>query len=143
MINTTRNARLAFCLAATIASSSGCGEDAPTLVPVHGKVLLNDKPLTTGRLMTVTEAGHGAGASINSDGSFDLKTYESGKGTDGAVPGTHKVAVSEYDNADTVTDAPRDKSPIPERYANAETSELTIEVKAGGENAPVLKLTSP
>lgn len=143
MINILRNMHLVLSLATTIACGSGCGDSSTPLAPVHGTILLNDKLLTTGRLMTVTDAGHGAGAFINSDGSFELKTYESGQGTDGAVPGTHHVAVSEYDSADTVSDASHGKSPIPKRYANAATSELTIEVEADGENSPVLKLTAP
>jgi hypothetical protein len=95
-------------------------------------------------LTTVPDAGHGAAALIESDGAFELKTYESGVGSEGALPGTHEVAVIATEEPATKDpDAAPGKSLIPKRYNTPETSQLTIEVKAEGENAPVLKLTSP
>lgn len=142
-MNNARRHRLLL-IGTIIIACWGCGDDKPALVPVHGTVLLNDKPMTTGKLTTVTEAAHGAAAFIQPDGTFELKTYESGVGSDGASPGMHKVAViATEEPASNDPDAAPGKSLIPKRYNVPETSQLTIEVKADGENAPVLKLTSP
>lgn len=139
MNNLTRHGRLlSYCLAAAV----GCGGDEkPNLLPVHGTVMLNGQPLATGQVVTMLETGRGAAGQIQPDGTFELTTYEKG---DGALPGTHKAAVTAYENSDmTDPEADLGKSLVPERYGNPETSGLTIDVTADGENAPVLELTSP
>ena len=130
---------LAFAIAASFLVFTGCGSKTPAVAPVKGIVLLDDKPLTTGRVMTLPSAGRGANGLIEKDGSFKLSTF--GKG-DGALIGTHKVAVVAYENQGTGPEA-TNKSLVPEQYTNPETSGFTIDVKAGEVNAPTLKLTSP
>ena len=124
-----------------ILAAVGCGDGAPSVTPVRGKVTFNGQPLTTGRVMTMPTAGRGAGGEIKPDGTFELTTPDYGEG---AIPGAHKVAVRAFDDSG-VTDPElvSGKSLIPARYANPMTSELTIEVSADGENAPTLELTSP
>jgi hypothetical protein len=120
-------------------SSFGCGGKTPSIVPVRGKVLLNGQPLTTGRVLTQPSAGRGANGIIKSDGTFELSTLGD---RDGASPGTHKVAVVAYQSVGAGPEAGPGNLLVPERYTNPESSGLTIEVTADGENAPVLELTS-
>lgn len=118
----------------------GCGPQRPAIAPVHGKVFIDDRPLTQGRVVAVPSSGRGANGIIQSDGSFQLSTY--GK-NDGALVGTHKVAVVAYEGAGAGgPESSLGKLLVPQRYINPETSGLTIEVASGDDNAPVLKLQS-
>lgn len=129
------------CFALIIVGAIGCTDKTPGVAPVHGKVTVNGQPLSTGRVMTMPAAGRGAGGEIKPDGTFELTTPDYGAG---ALPGTHKVAVRAYDDAGVADpETTSGKSLVPARYANPMTSGLTIEVKADGENAPTLELTSP
>jgi hypothetical protein len=69
-----------------------------------------------------------------------LKTFAP---NDGAAIGTHKVAVVAFEGEPKGPEAAAAKLIVPQRYANPETSGLTIEVKPDGDNSPELKLTSP
>ena len=110
------------------------------MAPVEGKVLLNGQPMTAGRVMTTPPSGRGANGIIQVDGTFELKTHNVG---DGALVGTHTVAVVAYEGKATGPEAGPGKLLVPQRYINDMTSGLTIEVKADEENAPVLELASP
>lgn len=138
-----RRASLAATLALAAFGSLGCGGEGPALVPVKGKVLLNGQPLTTGNVTTMPPSGRGAFGPIQSDGTFELTSGREA----GALVGLHKVAVvavegEAFQGAEAPATGPA-KSLVPQRYNNPETSKLTIEVKADGENAPVLELTTP
>ena len=123
-----------------VAACAGCRSNSSPVAVVRGKIQLDDKPLANGFVITVPSAGRGAKGVIR-NGEFELGTFST---SDGAVIGTHKVAV-------TATEAPQGAGPeaaagkllVPERYTNPDASELTIDVKAGEVNAPTLKLTSP
>jgi hypothetical protein len=129
-----------LCIAAFI-GALGCSGEKSDLAPVRGKVLLNDQPMEFGRVMTVPQAGRGSAGEIQPDGTFMLTTNDDG---DGAAIGVHKVAVTTMTTAPVADpEAVGAESQVPARYSNPETSKLTIEVKADGENSPVLKLTSP
>src|SRR5438132_12618298 len=71
---------------------AGCGPKSP-VAPVRGTVLLNDKPLATGAVMTLPKGGRGAQAAIN-NGEFTLGTF--GKAY-GALIGTHQVVVVSFE----------------------------------------------
>jgi hypothetical protein len=91
-------------------------------------------------VITLPDGGRGANAAIQPDGSFTLKSREQ----EGAVIGTHKVAVVAYQGqAGAGPEASAGKLIVPERYINPDTSGLTIEVKGGEPNQTELKLTSP
>src|SRR5436190_1962139 len=106
-------------------NSPGCGAKSDTGI-VHGKVMLDGKPLTSGTVMTLPPAGRGA-AGVIQDGDFDLKT----NGKEGAVAGTHKVGVSANEQPQGAgPEAPAGKSLIPDKYTNPNSSGLTIDVKA-------------
>jgi hypothetical protein len=116
----------------------GC-EKKPFLVQVHGKVLLDGQPLATGGVITSLDTGRGAQGSIN-NGEFQLSTFGV---NDGALIGTHRIAVVAYEQRPGAgPEAPPGKLLVPQRYTNPETSDLTIEVKAGEVNSPTLKLIS-
>lgn len=114
----------------------GCG-GGDDLAPVDGMVRLNGEPLTRGIVTFTPEAGRSASGTINSDGTFRLGTYDE---RDGALVGTHGVSITATEassgrpnfDSDRVT-PPKDLS-VPPRYASAETSGLTFEVKAGESN---------
>src|SRR5689334_17734513 len=125
-----------------LAAVAGCGPSKPPMAPVKGKVTLNGQPLKTGSILTVPEAGKGAYALIGPDGYFELGTYAK---TDGALVGTHKVAVvaAAENKGRKGPEGSGTKLLVPDRYVNVEMSQLTIEVKPGETNTPTLELTSP
>ena len=88
-------------------------------VPVKGKVTYKGKPLTQGEIVFEPEsAGREAHGGIQSDGTFELTTYKQG---DGAVPGTHRVAVTGTSKKDAV----------PTKYKNVSSSKTQVEVAEG------------
>ena len=116
---------------------SGCGGSAPekaaslsSTVAVKGKVSLKGKPLTQGSVsFEPTDGGREAFGNINSDGSFTLTTFAK---EDGAVRGTHRVAVKAAGGGK--------KDPVPLKYQSYSSSgvevtvaedkpEITIELK--------------
>lgn len=80
-----------------------------------------------------------ASGQIQSDGKFVMSTYEHG---DGVQVGSHAVVVNEVP-PDEFSGMPAERRVrIPQRYASAGTSGLTIDVKSGEDNFLELKLTS-
>lgn len=116
----------------------GCGDSTTDLAPVKGIVLLDGKPLTSGRVSAVPAKGRGANGVIGADGTFELTTENPG---DGAAVGTHTVSVVSMSPGSGGPEGPRGKLLVPEKYTNDLTSGLTIEVKPG-ENNVKLELTS-
>jgi hypothetical protein len=118
---------------------AGCGQSGPATAPVKGKVTLDGQPLTTGRVITLPEADRGANGLIAPDGTFELSTFSD---RDGATLGKHKVGVVAFEATAGGPESPTGRSLVPERYNNPETSNLTIDVKVGGDNFAELSLTS-
>ncbi len=131
---------LIVAVAVALVPCPGCGGNTPEVAPVEGKVLISGQPLTTGRIITTPAAGRGATGYIQQDGTFELSTYGEG---DGALLGTHSVAVLAYEGTPSGPEGGARKLLVPERYINDMTSGLTIEVKADEDNVPVIELTSP
>jgi hypothetical protein len=118
---------------------SGCQKKPPVAL-VHGKVLLNNKPLEHGGVITSVDGGRGAQAAIK-NGEFELSTFGV---KDGALIGLHKVAVVSYEKTNaTGPEVPNGKLLVPQRYIVPETSGLKFEVKAGEVNTPTLELKTP
>jgi hypothetical protein len=123
---------------------AGCGSSGPgRLVPVKGKVTLDDKPLATGSLVFKPDETKGNNSkfepagTIAADGSYSLFTREK----EGAPLGWYKVGIvaEEANAADPY--APR-KSLVPNRFNDAETSGLSIEVSSSPPSGAYdLKLT--
>jgi hypothetical protein len=107
---------------------TGCSRRFP-MAEVSGKVTLDGKPLSDATVMFVPEKGFAAAGTLQPDGTFRLI---SGRPGDGAVIGSHKVALMPADPLDT---------PIPTKFRSAETSGLSVEVKAG-KNSFEFDLTS-
>jgi hypothetical protein len=69
----------------------GCGSKYPPTAPVKGKIAINGKPVTTGRISFHPVTGERpALANIQPDGSYSLTTFQRG---DGALLGHHKVSI--------------------------------------------------
>jgi hypothetical protein len=85
-------------LAGGLFALAGCG--GVKMVPVSGKVMLGDQPLTAGRVSLVPDRDKGNGASvacigrINSQGGYDIVTATvRGEIQKGAMTGWYKVTI--------------------------------------------------
>lgn len=79
----------------------GCSKPPFEVAPVTGKVTIDGKPFSTGKVMFApaakpgsVESGKGAYGLLNDDGSYTLSTYGN---NDGAVVGKHWVTVVKTD----------------------------------------------
>jgi hypothetical protein len=134
----TQHSHILFALTVVAILLAGCTQKS-SLGTVHGTVTLNGKPLPSGNVVTLPDAGRGAHGVIH-DGQFELGTEST---SDGAVIGTHRVAISANEpSSGSGPEAAAGKSLVPSRYSNPSASGLTIEVRPGN-NTPDLKLTSP
>lgn len=126
--------------AVAFAAVLGCGAGYELdTAPVSGVVTVDGEPLTGGTIYFTTGRGRGAGAKIQPDGSYELRTYRDG---DGAAVGLNKVGVTAYDNmalyyqqaAGESAGGGRPRPLIPPKYFDPETSGLEFDVKAGKRN---------
>jgi len=92
---------LMLTLTVSALSNHGCSRSPYELTSVVGKVTIDGQPFTQGKVMFApiaagksSEAGRPAFGRLQSDGSFELGTYEPG---DGAVVGEHWVTVIRID----------------------------------------------
>lgn len=119
--------------------TAGCSS-GPETGYVAGKVTLDGKPVIQGSVkFENTGAGVSVNASLQSDGSYVVKTHD----RNGLPPGTYKVAVTPSTFGDGETPLAVDPSKqaagpgsqIPQRYRSTATSKLSATVKAG-DNPP-------
>jgi hypothetical protein len=103
------------------AATLGCSDGRPRRMPVAGQVLIDGEPLTTGYVRFVPADARSSGSPIGPDGRFRLTCFED---EDGAVPGTHKVAV----DGGEVLGPDTKRWNAPKKYADYETSGLTVEI---------------
>lgn len=125
---------------------SGCnhGPSLPPRAAVTGTVRLDGQPLPRGEVMFIPDTQRGttgpsAAGTITSDGHYELTTDHAGQGGDGAMVGFHRVRVQSRSSSEP--GAPS-RPLIPMRYANADTSGLEYEVKAGTDNRIDIDLVS-
>ena len=117
---------------------SGCGDGRPETYPVHGRVTWNGAPVTAGRITFHPTEGRPALSSIESDGSYQLTTFEPG---DGALAGSHQVTIlamessGEGGNQDPTAEGAEVtyriggvKWVVPQEYARETSTPLTAEV---------------
>jgi hypothetical protein len=90
------------CCAGLLAVFAGCGHNQFNVAPVHGRVVIADKPLIKGTLMFAPVApsdkenpGKPAFGKIQSDGSYRLTTFTK---DDGAIIGEHWVTIINIDD---------------------------------------------
>jgi hypothetical protein len=102
-------------------------------------VLLDGQLLTGGVVTTLPERGRGARGEIDSQGRFTLSSGDLGEG---ATLGTHRVAVVAVDETGEFRPEAPKKLITPEKYATAETSGLSIDVRPGNNSDVVLRLNS-
>jgi hypothetical protein len=115
-----------------LAFLAGCGEGKTA--PVNGRVKFkdgSDASVLAGYSLTFEsdEGKSSAVGDVNADGTFKLSTFGA---NDGAVPGKYRVAINQPNNPDP--DKPPIKSKLPAKYANLDSSGLTVEVKPGQNN---------
>lgn len=125
----------------------GCGggvSDAPKLVPAHGSVTYNGRPLPGATVSFYPEKGPAAMASTDLEGKFTLTTG----GRSGVVHSKCKVTITKIEGPvlPMTNPTPEDmkkmyqggttpqgpKSLIPEKYANPATSGLEADVSEEG-----------
>ncbi len=130
----TRNCLFFSCLAGMIvvAGLGGCGDGRPDRSPVSGTILFQGKPIEGAEIMFICKNGRPATGFTDSQGRFEMFTFEPG---DGAILGEHAVAITKKVEIQT---APGPYKPsrdlLPERYGHPEKSGLVANVKAGGDN---------
>ena len=127
-----------------VCSFGGCSNDPnmPKLGKVHGKVTYNGKPLDGGRVLFTPAAGKGgetgqsASGEIDSSGTYEMTTYNTG---DGAILGQHIVTVVAREkrdmpkpDADSHIKYELPKSLTPPKYATADKSPLRCTVVPEG-----------
>jgi hypothetical protein len=141
---------LSTLLVVFLLAGSGCGN---RLVPVEGVVTLDGKPVEGATVMFVPTEGSGrpATGATESDGSFRLKSFDSG---DGILPGNYKVTVSKIEggpipkapevheeDADRMTQRMEEffktrrlskRTLLPGIYSNAATTPLSCKVPYAG-----------
>ena len=123
----------------------GCGgaSDAPALVKVSGVVKFQGQPLPEATLTFYPAKGPVGVARTNANGEFQVRT----NGTLGTIVDTHKVTVAV--SAEAAEAPPMDgnemavanKSILPKKYADKETTDLQINIPDGGNESLVLELT--
>jgi len=118
----SRNAIALLVVFAVVALGiSGCGDGRPDRVPVSGQVLIDGQPLTLGYIRFVPEGTRPSGGEIGPDGRFTLTCFD---GSDGAVPGRHRVEVVAREQLGPTTA----RLHAPRKYLSADTSGLEVEV---------------
>lgn len=144
---------LASCIVAG-ASCSGTRDQRPPRVPFQVRVLLGEVPVEGAVVVLAPAEGAGSAASGISDamGTVTFSTFGS---RDGVLPGRYLVTVSKmaagagevavaddpnYDPSTAVA-AVKSRNALPDRYATATTSGLTVDVSTALPEPLVLRLT--
>ncbi|HVJ68592.1 MAG TPA: hypothetical protein VM510_11430 [Caulifigura sp.] len=116
----------------------GSGSDGPAAartVTAKGSLTSGGTPLAHYRVTFVPESNLPAAATTDENGKFTLGTNSPG---DGAVAGRHKVAVVYVGPPDAPTPDMDNYKPlkppvaIPKKEQSAETTDLIVEIPAGG-----------
>ena len=122
----------------------GCAPAQPTgkvvaTVPAKGVLIYQGKPLPFHSVLVVPEKDRSAIGMTDQDGQFVLGTN---RPNDGAVPGSHRVAVSYVGNpeedpmskglVEIGTSPPPPKIKIDKKYQNPETSGIVVEIPPSG-----------
>ncbi|MCI0457369.1 MAG: hypothetical protein L0Z62_10405 [Gemmataceae bacterium] len=112
---------------------SGCGGSSSGLIPVAGKVTVDDKPLTKGTVAYHPEdKGQGKktpSGEIGADGSYQLYT----EGKPGAPPGKYKVTVVSAGEVDSAKPQ-LSKSTVGRQFSDPKLTPLAKEVSASSKD---------
>lgn len=136
---------LPLTLIVVITAALGCGSDAPkgpekiSTTPVDGVVTLNGKPAAEVSISLHHSEGKVAPRGISDkDGKFSIATY--GK-DDGAPAGKYKVTAAKNMTKEispgVLAPPPPGgfKSDIPTKYESVNTTDISVEIKAGEKNS--------
>jgi hypothetical protein len=140
--------------AAVLAAAGGCGDGGPVLVPVHGRVTLDGRPLAGKTVKFVPDPGTpglGAGATTNAEGAYTLLSTKPGatRDTPGTPAGAYRVVVvepmfpvdlpvqsSDSSEATVAIGLPalskKKAQEIPPAYSKEDTTPLRVTVPDGG-----------
>lgn len=138
----------------TFGTLAGCGDGRPSLVPVSGSVTLNGTPLE-GALIGFEPDGidgysRPSSATTDSSGKFVVGTYDK---ADGMPKGKYKVTVlkkevvgklpENFNSEDTAANVQPVKYQwtVPQKYATAANSGLTVDVTSSGMTPAEIALT--
>jgi hypothetical protein len=127
--------------------NAGCGSKYPPTAQVKGKITINGKPVTTGRISFHPTTGERpALGHIGPDGAYSLTTFERG---DGALLGHHKVSIkstrienapptpkdlkeeAEFNAKGLLSGKPHLVFLVDKKYYDERTTDLEAEVKRG------------
>ena len=116
-------------LAFVVMLLAGCGQ-ADGLVPVSGKVSIDNKPLAAGSVCFHPDAGKGTKATVEAVGVIDSQgNYKLVSGAkEGAAPGWYKVTVTAQEKFDAKDPYALPKHLINAKFSDPHTSGLTIQV---------------
>jgi len=124
-----------FVIVGLIVCAGGCG--GPRVVPVSGRITLDDKPLANATvifepLSEQKNPGPGSHGKTDADGRFALQLLTQDR--QGAIVGWHRVSITAYEGGDEVPSSGSDmvfrRALLPDEY-NADTK-LKFEVPAAG-----------
>ncbi len=127
----TRLSRSALVVAASVLVLSGCGGDQKNAATVSGKVTVDSQPMTKGSVRFVPDKAKGNTGSaepvgqIAESGQYELTT----NGKPGAPLGWYTVTVASGEIPDSGKPFAT-KGGVAPRFAQAETSKLSVEVVA-------------
>ena len=120
---------------AALLAAVGCG--GPYSAQVHGTVMLDNQPLTSGTVTFHPAGGKGATpySQIDAAGRYELQTGA----VVGLAPGSYiatVVATAEVPPA-SPTEEPTFRPITPPKYGNTATSDLKFDVQAGKQEIPL------
>lgn len=121
-----RNLAACLCVVACCLVATGCGDSGETTTTVSGAISYKGKPVTSGLINFLATGGRPMGGAIGADGAYEFEL----------PPGDYQVRIDAppplpegFKEGDPLTNlGPR---PLPEKYANFNTSGLTATVTAG------------
>ena len=126
--------------------SGGCSQEYPATFPVTGVLTIDDVPAPNIIITYASKTGNpSAIGRTDADGKYVLTTY---KPKDGAMPGECVVLLVPDDlemgdgNLTLKELALAQKSKVPFRYFEKETSDLVVQVHSDNPNNHVLKIQS-
>jgi hypothetical protein len=124
-----RNVRRLALILAALFVAAGCNRSGLNLAPVEGVVTFNGSPVAEAGVMFAPQQGPPGMATTDAEGKFTLTTANH----EGALIGEHRVSISKVETVAIPQQRGfpiyQQKSHIPEKYADASTSELTAEVQ--------------
>jgi len=123
---------------------SACNKSTAKLYPVKGSVLFKDQPAEGAKVVfspageeNVQYRGARPAATVNADGSFEMRTEPYGAG---APPGEYAVLVTWFPPRDENPNA-NPKNKLPNKYGDPSKPALKATVKEGENNLEPFKLT--